>query len=166
MWGYPRPKRVVTPEQQREWRRRLWTLPVCVGTPLLGMLFVWAQEGFGIADAAGHGDVRGVARALALGADPDTRDGWPLTRALLDSHRETAAMLLAAGANPDGSNRFAPTPLWEAAYHGRRKTAALLLAFGARTDVRVPMGTTPAEAAREAGHEELAQFIEHWPEGQ
>lgn len=77
---------------------------------------------------------------------------------------QMAAMLIKAGAHPDGAESIHPleeTPLFDVARKGDSATALVLLAAGADGN-RDVNGSTPAHAADEFGRPETAEAIRGW----
>jgi cytochrome c len=113
-------------------------------------------------EAAGGGDVDGVRRLLAEGADigEATPLGTPLHLAALKGQLRAAEVLVAAGAAvdaPAGKLRF--TPLHMAALGGGGEVAAFLLASGAGVDARNVKGNTPLHLAASSGHMAVAETL-------
>jgi ankyrin repeat protein len=100
-------------------------------------------------EASAIGDPDAVRAALA--ADPAalnalSTDGWtPLHLAVFFGHRETAADLLARGAEVSSlsQNRLAVTPLQSALARGNEECALLLLQHGADPDGKPSTGWAP-----------------------
>ena len=84
----------------------------------------------------------------------------PLQSAVTAGEEETAALLLAHGADPDFKHGGGFTPLHAAAHHGSERLVELLLAHGADRVRADDEGRTPAGYARAAGHKALAARLE------
>jgi uncharacterized protein len=84
----------------------------------------------------------------------------PLQSAVTAGEVETAALLLARGADPNFEHGGGFTPLQAAAHHGSEPLVELLLAHGADRVHADHEGRTPAAYARRAGHEALAARLE------
>jgi ankyrin repeat protein len=95
-------------------------------------------------DAAGLGDVAGIAAALLAGADPNAplSGRTPLHRAAHYGHVAAIAALLAAGARMDGADSYGTTPLMEAAQNDRTAAIDALLAAGVHVNRATPSGHT------------------------
>jgi ankyrin repeat protein len=95
--------------------------------------------------------------ALALASFAQVR---PLGTAAFSGDRASAAVLLEAGADPNGRGEGGFTPLHSAAQNGDLELVRLLVGHGAEADVAGDDGRTPVALAREAGHEECAALLE------
>jgi len=108
--------------------------------------------------ACSSGDADALRRALAAGQDPETPDGrgWPpiMQVCSIGDHSYMVSMLLAAGADPNGTQRLSGfANLQMAVCHGRLECTALLLSAGASVQEREIYNTifdytyaqTPAE---------------------
>jgi ankyrin repeat protein len=84
----------------------------------------------------------------------------PLHAAAATCDRETAALLLARGADPNAKQQVDYTPLHGAASRGDIEFAKLLLAHGAEREPKASDGMTPADVARKYGHPDFAEWIE------
>lgn len=87
----------------------------------------------------------------------------PLHAAAAVRDRETVALLLERGADPNAKQQMDYTPLHGAASRGDIEIAKLLLAHGAERTAKAGDGLTPAEVARKYGHPEFAEWIEGLP---
>jgi lysophospholipase len=88
--------------------------------------------------AASRGDVEGLERMVAAGADLDVGDydgRTPLHLAAAEGHLEAARYLLSAGADVNAVDRWGTTPLGDARRHGRDHLAQHLEASGGRLDM-------------------------------
>lgn len=84
----------------------------------------------------------------------------PLQSAVTAGEEETAALLLARGADPNFEHGGGFTPLHAAAHHGSERLVELLLAHDGDRMRADDEGRTPAAYARQAGHEALAARLE------
>ncbi|MGH3057725.1 MAG: ankyrin repeat domain-containing protein [Gaiellaceae bacterium] len=84
----------------------------------------------------------------------------PLQSAVTAGEEETAALLLARGADPNFEHGGGFTPLHAAAHHGSERLVELLLAHDGDRLRADDEGRTPAAYARQAGHEALAARLE------
>jgi ankyrin repeat protein len=84
----------------------------------------------------------------------------PLQSAVTAGERETAALLLGRGADPNFRHAGGFTPLHTAARNGDAAAVELLLASGADARLAADDDRLPADFAREGGHEELAERLE------
>ena len=111
--------------------------------------------------AAKTGDLAGVQAELDKGVDANTKGGdagvppW-LWAALMD-HVEVAELLIANGADVDGTDKYGNTPLHYAAHHGRKETTKLLITKGADVNVKRDNGKTPLDNAKH--YPEVADLI-------
>jgi ankyrin repeat protein len=100
-------------------------------------------------------------------ANPDARDRAQigdgrsaLHLAAANGSMELVAILIAAGADPNGKNRVGETALHFAAAHGHLETARYLLAHGARLNSRSRYTRmTPVMAAAESGQPEVVKLL-------
>jgi ankyrin repeat protein len=127
----------------------------------------WAEDGFTPLHLAAFFRHPDAARLLVdRGAPVDVvarnRDiaVTPLQSAVTAGEEETAALLLARGADPDFKHGGGFTPLHAAAHHGNERLVALLLDHGADPGLADDEGRTPSAYARAAGHEALAARLE------
>jgi ankyrin repeat protein len=67
--------------------------------------------------------------------------------------------LLAAGADPDGRDRFGQTGLMIAAYAGHRDVVQALVTAGARLDVVAKFGLSALMLAIVGGHPDIARLL-------
>ena len=117
--------------------------------------------------ASARGERTAVLFAIGTGADVEGTDddGWrPLHLAAAFDHAAVAALLLDAGAQPDGRSRHpggcdGATPLHVATASGSAEVASILLAVGARTDVRDDAGFTPLHISAARGDLPLVRLL-------
>lgn len=103
-------------------------------------------------------------RLIERGADVNAAAGnaqrvAPLHAAAAVCDRETTALLLERGADPNARQQMDYTPLHGAASRGDVELAKLLLAHGADREAKGSDGMTPADVARKYGHPEFAEWI-------
>ena len=112
--------------------------------------------------AAQAGALTAVQRLLELGFAVDTvdaRGASALLHACGAGHRELAACLLDAGADPALATANGITPLAAAVAGGRESTVALLLERKAEVDQRLPNQSTALMVAAAMGRAELAEVL-------
>src|SRR6185437_14735789 len=112
--------------------------------------------------AAQAGALVAVQRLLELGFAVDTVDAHgasALLHACGAGHRELAACLLDAGADPALATANGITPLAAAVAGGRESTVALLLERKAEVDQRLPNQSTALMVAAAMGRAELAEAL-------
>lgn len=114
-------------------------------------------------EAARGGDAETIRWLLEHGADVDEADRFantPLAAACLYGHTRAAAEVVAAGADlHKPGNAAGWCPLAIAADAGRADCVEVLLAAGVRAGAQDRTGRSPAERAKESGHERLAQRL-------
>lgn len=118
--------------------------------------------------AAGRGDAAAVVALLESGADANTlspEGETPLHVAAITGDAATTSALIGSGAiinarAPSGTQR-AMTPLQWASYGGHVKMIELLLQGGADPTLRDEGGLSASQIARNAGHPEVAEMLEH-----
>ena len=101
--------------------------------------------------AAFIGDLPAMEKALADGADPNTKDpqsgSTVLSIAALMGHTKVVSLLLEHGADINAKSRDGGTALHAAAFLGRVETVELLLEKGADTTLQNNMGGTAIAGA-------------------
>jgi|ETN07SMinimDraft_1059922.scaffolds.fasta_scaffold40518_2 hypothetical protein len=121
-------------------------------TTIAAVLLVGTVFADPIHDAAKTGDLAGVQAELDKGVDANTKDRGagvpPLLWAALMGHVEVAELLIANGADLDGTDKYGNTPLHYAAHHGRKETTKLLITKGADVNVKRDNGKTPLDNAK------------------
>ncbi|MDH3580669.1 MAG: ankyrin repeat domain-containing protein [Hyphomicrobiales bacterium] len=117
-----------------------------------------------LAQAVRGGSLDAVKLLVEARADVDRpgRDGrTPLILAVLGGHDEIVRLLLDRGGKANIRNtKDGTTALMWAANTGRRSLVELLLKHGADAKIAAKDGWTAGEAARVAGHEEIARLLE------
>jgi len=117
--------------------------------------------------AAAFGTPGAVSTILDAGASVDTfsknpQQNQPLHAALaLGKNAESIRLLLERGAPANTAQAGGFTPLFSAAIANRRDLVEMLLAFGADPHRKCDAGKTAADFARERGHAEMADWLEH-----
>lgn len=112
--------------------------------------------------AAAAGALASVQRLLELGFAVDTRDeqgASALLRACGAGHREVAACLLDAGADPSLAAHSGVTPLAAAVAARREALVALLLQHQVIVDQRLPNEATALMVAAAMGYPEIAEQL-------
>jgi ankyrin repeat protein len=114
-------------------------------------------------DAVAAGDPAAVQRALAGGAEVDSRardQATPLIDAALADQPDIAELLIGKGADVMARNSGGFTPLHAAAYSGSLPIAKLLLEHGAvLDDAANKAGATPMMVAGEENHLDVTEFL-------
>jgi uncharacterized protein len=125
----------------------------------------WSIDGFAPLHLAAHFNRADTIQALLrAGADVgavshNSLAVMPLHSAVAGRARESARLLLEAGAAPNAPQAGGWFAVLSAAQHGDEELIRLLQEFGADLSVRDRSGRTVAAVATEAGHYELAQWI-------
>lgn len=122
-----------------------------------------AVAGGPLFDAVKAGDIAGVERLLANGAEVDSRDGdqaTPLIAAALNDQPAVAELLLSKGADVMARNAGGFTPLHAAAYSGSVPIAELLLERDAvLEDAANKAGVTPLMVAVEENRVAMLELL-------
>merc|ERR1712146_341323 len=99
-------------------------------------------------------------RSLPAPSDPG------IERRLRDAAKQgdapSVASLLAAGADPNASNKYGQTALFSAANKGYFKCAKQLLAAGANVELQDEDGNTALDKAVDKKHEDIATLLRLW----
>jgi ankyrin repeat protein len=141
-------------------------LAMYLGKRALAVALAQRKSGLAVPEAAALGDLRALQATLALDpaqAQARSGDGFPaLGLAVYFGHVRCAALLLAAGADPDAA---ADNPMRVAPIHSAcaqadealaRRLLHLLLAFAVDLDARQQAGWTALHAA---AHRDYAELI-------
>ncbi len=116
-------------------------------------------------DDARQGRTAEVAAHLAAGLSPNQRPpdaffGQQLLHEIVvNDHADTAAAVIACGADVEARDQGDNTPLGHAAMLGLWKVSLILLASGARADQPNRQAQNQETLALQHGHEELADFL-------
>lgn len=115
----------------------------------------------GLHNAVWEGQRDVVKLLLKRGARTDIQsvDGTPLFCAAVNGDAEAAALLLAAGAEPDARNSDGDTPLHGAAESGSVEIIRSLLGRGADVNASADRGSTPLSIATMQGHAEACRVL-------
>jgi len=109
------------------------------------------------------GAVAEVKRLLAAGADSNTGDGSyqgsPLIRAARMGHVPVIAVLIKAGARPNGCDWAGQTPLNVATERGHTAAVEALITAGADVHLRDTIGNTALHTASRYGRLEAARTL-------
>jgi len=104
-----------------------------------------------IHEAAAKGDIAAVKQHLAAGSNVNAKSGGftspPLLLTVLNSHINTAKLLIASGADLGGKDKFGNTPLHYAAKNGSKEIIALLIVKNADVNAKDKAGETPLDVA-------------------
>ena len=125
-----------------------------------------ARDGFGLLHLAcffGHEETARL--LLDRGASPETLATHPMGvrpahSAAASRHRDLIDLLLDRGADVNGRQGGGFTLLHHAALNGDRDLAESLIARGADASAKNERDQSPADLARERGHEELATLLD------
>lgn len=110
--------------------------------------------------AAFKGNMELVQRLLAEGASVNRIGGWtPLHYAAAEGHNDIVKLFLEKGARVNVQTYSGITPLYMAARKPSREVVMTLLRAGSYRDLCNDKGQSPADAADQAGDEQLAKFL-------
>ncbi len=110
--------------------------------------------------AAFKGNKDLVNQLLERGASVNRIGGWtPLHYAATNGHVDLVKLFLEKGARVNVRTSSGVTPLYMAARHPSREVVMVLLKAGAYRDLCNDQGQSPADAAKKAGDEKLAEFL-------
>ena len=111
--------------------------------------------------AAKNGDLAGVQAELDKGVDVNASGNGqsPLHLAAIMGHVEVTELLIASGADLEGTDKYGNTPLHYAAHHGRKETTKLLIAKGVDVNAKDEDGETPLDLAIKKNHTEIADLL-------
>ena len=114
-----------------------------------------------IHDAAKKGNLAGVQAELDKGVDVNASGNGqsPLHLAAIMGHVGVAELLIASGADLEGTDKYGNTPLHYAAHHGRKETTKLLITKGADVNVKRDDGNTPLDNATKYKHTEIIDLL-------
>ncbi len=108
---------------------------------------------------ARNGDLAGIRKELADGADPNLGDDagfTPLQASVQGGHPDALTLLLGAGADPNHVDRYGNGALWTAVLSAplavRVEIIRILLKAGAEPDRKNHHGRSPRDMAVELGH--------------
>ena len=111
--------------------------------------------------AAKNGDLAGVQAELDKGVDVNASGNGqsPLHLAAIMGHVEVTELLIASGADLEGTDKYGNTPLHYAAHHGRKETTKLLITKGADVNVKRDDGNTPLDNATKYKHTDIIELL-------
>ena len=114
-----------------------------------------------IHDAAKKGNLAGVQAELDKGVDVNASGNGqsPLHLAAIMGHVEVAELLIARGADLEGTDKHGNTPLHYTAHRGSKETAKLLITKGADLNVKRDDGNTPLDNATQYKHTEIIDLL-------
>jgi uncharacterized protein len=113
-------------------------------------------------DAARHGNVEAIRRALARGANAATADAdgtTPLHWAAYGNHLDAARALLQSGADAATANRYGVRPLSLACLTGNAALVELLLKAGSDANTVKPDGETALMTAARTGSADVVKAL-------
>jgi len=79
--------------------------------------------------------------------------------AAIMGHVEVTELLIASGADLEGTDKYGNTPLHYAAHHGLKETAKLLITKGADLNVKRDDGNTPLDNATKYKHTDIIELL-------
>ena len=99
--------------------------------------------------AAKNGDLAGVQAELDKGVDVNASGNGqsPLHLAAIMGHVEVTELLIASGADLEGTDKYGNTPLHYAAHHGSKEIVILLITNSADVNAKDKGGETPLNMA-------------------
>ena len=102
-----------------------------------------------IHDAAKKGNLAGVQAELDKGVDVNASGNGqsPLHLAAIMGHVEVTELLIASGADLEGTDKYGNTPLHYAAHHGSKEIVILLITNSADVNAKDKGGETPLNMA-------------------
>ncbi len=112
--------------------------------------------------AACKGDVAGVQKALAAGADVNWKMQWGLTALMWaadQGHAPVVEILIAHGADVNAESEDGMTALMFAAKEGRTQVARILLSHKADRNRRNLAGESASDLAKEANHAAIVKLL-------
>ena len=114
-----------------------------------------------IHDAAKKGNLAGVQAELDKGVDVNASGNGqsPLHLAAIMGHVEVTELLIASGADLEGTDKHGNTPLHYTAHRGSKETAKLLITKGADLNVKRDDGNTPLDNATQYKHTEIIDLL-------
>jgi ankyrin repeat protein len=122
--------------------------------------FVFSARQRLLIHAAARGNTAILRGLLAIGADPNPNGVRPLYAAVWYQQHETAAELIAHGADVNAAERSGVTPLITAASRGDDAMVRLLLSHGASTRAAAVACGSPLDIARANHHKSTASILE------
>lgn len=108
------------------------------------------------------GNLRLARKALAMGAQADTRDGHGRTALCLaakNNHPEMIRLLVESGADINFKLPYGRTPIYQAIHYGSLETVKLLIDLGADIRVEDKTGQTPHSYAKSHYRSEMAAAL-------
>ncbi len=130
-------------------------------TTIAAVLLVGTAFADPIHDAAKKGNLAGVQAELDKGVDVNASGNGqsPLHLAAIMGHVEVAELLIASGADLEGTDKHGNTPLHYTAHRGSKETAKLLITKGADLNVKRDDGNTPLDNATQYKHTEIIDLL-------
>jgi hypothetical protein len=164
-------------EGKRKMRTRAqYSILALVVVSFLGLNLAWGADSQAISSwkpytlsleeklrsAACWGDVQGMSRLLAQGAQLDAADfdGWTaLMWAATQDRPDAVRLLLERGANVNSRSKTGQTALSAAAMNGHAEVMAILVERGAKLEVLNERGWTPLMEASARGHLDAVKLL-------